>query len=124
MAHFARVVDGVVTEVMILVNEVITDNSGVEQESLGAEFLSNLYGYPSNEIIQCSYNANFRGNYPSPSWLYFEDLDIFMPPKPYESWVLNEDTYLWDAPVPMPEGGGVYTWNEETTNWILIPESS
>jgi hypothetical protein len=48
----------------------------------------------------------------------------FIPPKPFESWVLNEDTCLWEAPVAYPEDGGVYTWDEETTNWILIPEPS
>jgi hypothetical protein len=122
MAHFARVVEGIVEEVMVVVNEVITDENGVEQEQLGKDFLSELFGHDSSQIVQCSYNGSFRGNYPSAGWLYFEDLDIFMPPKLYESWVLNEDTCLWEAPVAYPEDGKTYTWNEGTGAWVEMED--
>jgi hypothetical protein len=65
-----------------------------------------------------------RFNYAGIGFTYDPERDAFIPPKPFDSWVLDEDTCLWEAPVAYPEDGGVYTWNEETTNWILIPEPS
>ena len=80
MAHFARVVDGVVVSVHVLANAVITDPEGVEHEDLGQAFLAELHGYESSELIQCSYNANFRGVYPGVGFTYDAELDEFIEP--------------------------------------------
>jgi len=80
MAHFAHVVDGTVMTVHVVANEVITDSEGVEQEALGQEFLAELHGYQPEELVQCSYNANFRGVYPGPGFTYDVDLDEFVRP--------------------------------------------
>lgn len=62
-----------------------------------------------------------RGNYAGIGFTYDEERDAFIPPKPYDSWVLDEDTCLWEAPVPMPDDG-MYTWDEDTTSWIEVTE--
>jgi hypothetical protein len=80
MAHFARVVDGVVDSVHVLANEVIIDEDGVEHEAWGQQFLAELHGYEPGELVQCSYNGTFRGLYPAPGFTYDEDLDAFLAP--------------------------------------------
>jgi len=95
MAHFARVIDGVVQKVHVLANPVITDEDGVEQETLGQNFLAELHGYNPAELIQCSYNGNFRGLYPGIGYTYDETLDAFIPPKPSETAILDPETYSW-----------------------------
>lgn len=80
MAHFARVVEGVVVQVDVVANPVITDEAGVEQEALGQEFLSGLYGFPAEQYVQCSYNGNFRGVYPGPGFTYDSVADVFVAP--------------------------------------------
>ena len=81
MAHFAYVVDGVVQRVHGLANPVITDADGVEQEALGQAFLADLHGYNPDELVQCSYNANFRGVYPGPGYTYDPVADLFIAPE-------------------------------------------
>ena len=81
MAHFARVLDGVVVKIHALANPVITDKDGVEQEALGQEFLADLHGYDPAELIQCSYNGNFRGVYPGPGYTYDPVTDLFVAPE-------------------------------------------
>jgi hypothetical protein len=118
MAHYAYVVDGVVREVHVVSNDVITDEDGVEQAELGAAFLGQLHGCDPANLIQCSYNGNFRGNYPGAGWLYNSNLDAFTPTKPFPSWVLNEETFLWDSPVPYPADSGLYSWDEQAGAWV------
>jgi hypothetical protein len=81
MAHFARVVDGVVVKLHVLANPVITDSEGVEQEALGQAFLADLHGYDPAELVQCSYNGNFRGVYPGPGYTYDPVTDLFIAPE-------------------------------------------
>jgi hypothetical protein len=81
MAHYAYVVDGVVQNVLVVANPVITDENGVEQEALGQQFLANLYGLVAENFIQCSYNANFRGVYPGPGYTYDPLADVFTAPE-------------------------------------------
>jgi len=101
MAHFAYVVDGVVERVHVVANSVITNSDGVENEEWGQAFLADLHGYNPEQLIQCSYNGNFRANYPGPGFAYDADLDAFIPPQPELSegivgWVLNEETFQWE----------------------------
>lgn len=119
MAHFAQVIDGKVANVHVVANEVITDTDGVEQEELGKAFLAGLHGYNPDDIIQCSYNHNFRGRYPGVGFVYDAELDAFYPPQPYPSWVLNDETFSWEAPVPMPENGE-YVWDEDAADWVEV----
>jgi hypothetical protein len=86
MAHFARVVDGTVLDIHVVANAVITDDNGVEQEALGQVFLADLHGYDSAELVQCSYNGNFRGAYPGIGYTYDLVADVFVAPGvPYEA---------------------------------------
>ena len=80
MAHFARVVDGVVVQVHVLANPVLLDDDGVEQEALGQAFLADLHGYDPAELVQCSYNGNFRGLYPGVGFTYDPVADVFVAP--------------------------------------------
>jgi hypothetical protein len=97
MAHFAQVVNGVVMDVKVVANAVITDSDGVEQEALGQQFLSGLHGVPAEQFVQCSYSGGFRNTYPGVGFIYDEALDVFVAPKPdNEAWVLNEETFTWE----------------------------
>jgi hypothetical protein len=90
MASFAKIgLNNKVIEVLSVVNEVLHDANGVEQESIGIDFLTKLTGYPV--WVQTSYNNNFRKNHAGIGYTYDEDRDAFIPKKPYQSWILNED---------------------------------
>ena len=126
MAYFAKLGTGNIVENVISINNsVITDSNGIEQEQLGVDFINNLYR--TNDIWkQTSYNNNIRKNYAGIGYQYDETRDAFIPPKPFNSWVLNEDTCRWEAPVARPEltqeqidNKNYYTWNEETQSWTL-----
>jgi hypothetical protein len=122
MAHFAKLENNIVTTVVSVVNEVLKDSNGIEQEQLGINFLRNLYNEPNAIWKQTSYNKNFRKNYAGIGYTYNEDRDAFIPPKHYASWILNEDTCLWEAPVAMPIDDNKYTWNEATVSWDIVEE--
>jgi len=131
MASFAKLnSNNIVERVESVVNEVIKDSNGVEQESIGINFLKTLYNEPNANWKQTSYNTQggihvlggipFRKNFAGKGYVYNENKDAFIPQKPYESWILNENTCLWEAPVPYPNDGKIYFWNEETQNWALL----
>lgn len=126
MASFAKIgLNNKVIEVLSVVNNVLHDSNGIEQESIGIDFLTKLTGYPV--WVQTSYNTYgnqhklggtpFRGNYAGIGYTYDATNDVFYAPKPYASWILNESTWLWEAPVAYPTDGKVYIWDEATTNW-------
>ena len=118
MAHFAKLDENnFVITINALSNHVITIN-GIESEQLGIDFLTNLHGY--NLWKQTSYNNNFRKNYAGIGYYYDSIRDAFIPPKPFPSWTLNEDSCLWQSPVPYPNDGKRYTWNEDILNWQEI----
>ena len=128
MASFAKIgLNSKVIEVHSVVNEVLHDSNGVEQESIGIDFLTKLTGYPLWK--QTSYNTHggvhslggtpFRKNHAGIGYTYDEDRDAFIPKKPFNSWILNEQTCLWEAPVAYPTDGKIYNWDELTKNWIL-----
>ena len=117
MAHFARLDENnVVTQVVVVDNKDTSDAAGVEKEHIGAAFCEKLFG---GTWKQTSYNGNFRKNYAGIGYTYNADIDAFVPPKPFASWVLNEETAQWNAPVPMPEEG-MWSWDEDTTSWVEI----
>ena len=128
MASFAKIgLNGKVIEVLSVVNEVLHDANGVEQEVIGIDFLTKLTGWAIWK--QTSYNTSggvhtkagtpFRKNHAGIGYTYDEDRDAFIPPKPFKSWILNEDTCNWEAPVAYPTDGKRYSWNETTKNWDL-----
>lgn len=124
MAHFAQLDENnVVLQVIVVDNKDTADVNGVEKESIGIAFCEKLLG---GTWKQTSYNASFRKNYAGIGYSYNADIDAFVPPKPYDSWVLNEETAQWESPVPYPEDVGtpeepkLYTWNEETQEWDLV----
>jgi len=110
MSHFAKVVDGKVTQVIVA----------------EPEFFDTFVDSSPGTWIQTSYNTHgnqhpegrpLRGNYAGVGYTYDATNDVFIAPKPFDSWVINEDTWLWEAPVAMPDDGKVYEWDEETTSW-------
>jgi hypothetical protein len=117
MAHYAFLDDNnVVTEVIVGIDET---------ELIEGKHPEVWYGeFRGQTCKRTSYNGNYRKNYAGIGYKYDEALDAFVPPKPYESWILNEDTALWEAPVAKPTDGGMYFWNEETGSWdaVEIPE--
>jgi hypothetical protein len=118
MAHFAKLDENnFIIEVHVVSNDVITIN-GIESEQLGIDFLTNLLNY--NLWRQTSYNGSFRKNYAGIGYYYDSIRDAFIPPKPFPSWTLNEDTCLWQSPIPYPNDGKMYQWNEEIGNWEEI----
>jgi len=112
MAHYAKVKNGVVTQVIVA----------------EPEFFDTFVDLSPGQWIQTSYNTHggqhpegrpLRKNYAGIGFTYDAVRDAFIPPQPYASWTLNEDTCLWDSPVPYPNDGNLYTWDESTTSWIL-----
>lgn len=123
MAHFAKIgLNNIVTDVLVVANRETMDSNGVEHESIGVEFLKNLTGHET--WIQTSYNGNIRKNYAGIGYTYDSQRDAFIPPKPYPSWTLVEETCNWTAPVAMPTDEKKYSWDEATTNWIEIKEET
>jgi len=117
MAHYAEIdLNNKVLRVIVVNNNELLDESGVELEENGANFCNSLFG---GTWIQTSYNGNIRKNFAAIGYTYDSDLDAFIQPKPFNSWVLNEDTCLWEAPVVEPDDSNHYNWNEETQQWIV-----
>ena len=122
MAHFAQLNDeNLVTQVIVVANEDTADKDGVENEAIGIEFCTNLLG---GRWVQTSYNGNIRKNYAGIGYKYDATLDAFIPPQPFESWTLNEETAQWEAPTPYPDDGKRYSWDEATTSWVEIVEET
>lgn len=124
MAHFAELgMNNVVLRVIVVHNNELLDENGVEQEAKGVAFCRSLFG---GTWVQTSYNANFRKNYAGEGFIYDSTRDAFIPQKPFASWVLNEDTCQWSSPVPYPTDVGTpeapkfYVWNEDAQQWDLV----
>ena len=111
MAHFAEIgLQNAVLRVIVVNNAELIDGDGVEQESLGADFCRNLFG---GTWVQTSYNGNMRKNFAGQGFTYDSDRDAFIPPKPFESWTLDETTCQWEAPITHPDDGQMYWWQVE-----------
>ena len=112
MAHFAKVTNGIVTQVIVA----------------EAEFFENFVDTSPGEWLQTSYNTvggvhrnggtPLRKNFAGIGFTYDKEKDAFIPPKPFDSWLLNEETCLWEAPVPYPNGDKPFVWNEESKSWV------
>ena len=122
MAYFAKLGTGnIVEQVISINNSVITDSNGVEKEQLGVDFINKLYN-TRDVWKQTSYNNNIRKNFAGIGFTYDQQRDAFIPKKPYQSWILNENTCQWESPIPIPSDASinkVYSWNETTQNWDL-----
>lgn len=119
MAHFAQLDEqNMVTQVIVIHNNECQVN-GVESEDIGIAFCRSLFGSNTN-WKQTSYNGNIRKNYAGIGFIYDAGRDAFIPPKPYASWLLNEDTCQWDSPTPKPTDKKRYSWSEETISWIEL----
>lgn len=114
MSHYAKVVDGIVKEV------IVADQN----------FFDSFVDSSAGEWIQTSYNTKgnqhpegrpLRGNYAGIGFTYDRQNDVFYAPKPYSSWILNQNSWLWEAPIPMPESG-IYKWDEPTLNWVEVTQ--
>lgn len=122
MAHFANLDgDNVIVNVIVVHNDIIGEpNFGFPNtEILGQHFILNslkLYGVWK----QTSYNGNFRKNYAGIGYTYDEQRDAFIPPKPFPSWVLDEFSCLWNPPIPYPNDGNRYYWDEDTLSWVIF----
>ena len=117
MSHFAKVNNGIVEQVIVA----------------EPEFFDTFVDASPGEWIQTSYNTHggqhpegrpLRKNFAGIGYTYDRERDAFIPPKPFASWVLNEDTCLWNAPVAYPDDGGSYTWDEATTSWVAVEEQT
>jgi hypothetical protein len=116
MAHYARLDDNnVVTQVIVVANKDTADANGVEKESIGKAFCERLFG---GNWVQTSYNGNIRKRYAGIGYKYYSGLDAFVAPEPYPSWTLNPETADWQAPVPMPTDGKMYSWDEAAQAWV------
>jgi len=127
MAYFAEIDENnFVLRVIAVSNADTANENGVEVESLGINFCRNLLG---GRWVQTSYNTlggqhpegrPLRKNYAGIGFTYDAIRDAFIPPKPYASWLLNESTCRWEAPVPYPTDDKMYQWNEPTTSWVEV----
>lgn len=111
MANFSEL-----DENNIVIRTVATNNDDPNGDEGYQWLIENLGG----RWVQTSYHGNFRKNYGVPGSKYDEELDAFIPPKPFDSWILNEETCRWEAPVPMPTEG-FWQWSEELGNWFELP---
>ena len=129
MSAFAKIgLNNKVMEILSVHNNELLDSNGVEQEVNGIDFLTKLTGW--SIWVQTSYNTHggvhnnngtpLRKNHAGIGMIYDENKNAFISKKPYISWILNEDTCIWEAPVAKPDDGERYNWNEINQNWDII----
>jgi len=120
MAHFAQLDDdNFVLQVIVVNNSDCLDENGNESEAVGVAFCKAILG-EATRWKQTSYNDNIRKNYAGIGYTYDAGRDAFIPPQPFPSWVLNETTCQWAAPVAYPTDDKMYRWDEATTSWIEV----
>jgi len=110
MSHFAKIENGIVTQVIVAEQDFVNTQSGT--------WVQTSYNTQGGQHTQGG--TPLRKNYAGIGHTYDSTRDAFIPPAPYESWVLNEDTCMWEAPVARPDDGKRYFWNEDTTNWVEV----
>jgi len=110
MSHFAKIENGIVTEVIVAEQEYI--------DTIDGQWIQTSYNTLGN--VHKLNGTPLRKNFAGIGYTYDSELDAFIPPKPYASWVLNEETCLWEAPTSKPTNGKKYDWNESTTSWVEV----
>ena len=145
MAHFAKISEeNEVLTVLVIKNEDVQNEQGEETESVGQNFCQTTYNWPANLWIQCSYNTKngvhqlggtpLRGNYPEPGWIWDSENEIFLPPKPYSSWVKNVSEARWQSPIgdepaltteqqtqnDANSNFWYHKWNENNQTWDVV----
>lgn len=122
MAHFAQVNEfDIVQQVIVVADSDCLDANGQESEAVGAAFCHNLLG---GRWLQTSYNNNMRVRFAGIGYKYDAVRNAYIPPQPYLSWVFDETTLDWAAPVPYPTDGKSYVWDEAIQNWVEVPTPS
>jgi hypothetical protein len=117
MAHYALIDENnIVTQVIVVSNDDILDDTGNESEEIGLNFLENLFGHRNWK--QTSYNNSFRKNYAGIGYRYYQEHDGFAGPQPYPSWTLNVESLIWESPIPRPNEDSFFTWDEDSLQWI------
>ena len=120
MAHFARVDENwVVQQVIVVNNSILLNEQGIECDWLGEQFCQQLFG-THTKWIQTSYNGNKYKNFAGIGYTFDPSRHAFIPPKPFPSWVLIEESCLWEAPTSYPVDGKLYTWDEDSLSWVEI----
>jgi len=123
MAHFAKIdSNNIVTKIVAVDNNVLLKADGTESELKGKQFLNSLLGQA--KWVQTSFSASFRKNLAGIGYTYDSTRDAFIAPKPFDSWILNETTCQWEAPVQHPDDGTSCLWDEDNKQWInciIIP---
>lgn len=118
MAHFAQLDENnIVTQVIVVHNNELLDENGQESEARGVAFCQSLLG---GNWKQTSYNATIRKNYAGIGYTYDAGRDAFIAPKPFASWIFNEDSCRWNAPTSLPDNEKHYVWDEPTTSWLEV----
>lgn len=123
MGHYAKVVDGKVTQVIVAKEDffqTFVDSSPGQWIKTSYNTRGGIHYEPNSDTPSPDQSKSLRKNFAGIGYSYDATLDAFIPPKPYPSWVLDEQTGLWDAPVPMPTEGGPYQWDESTQSWVEI----
>jgi hypothetical protein len=114
MAHFAKLgVGNIVEQIIVVSNDIATT------EQAGVDFINKLYN-TRDVWKQTSYNSNFRKNFAGIGYQYDQTRDAFIAPKHFNSWILNESTCRWQAPVACPNNDNIYSWNESTLTWDIV----
>jgi len=127
MSHFAKVNNGIVEQVIVAEPEffdTFVDSSPGQWIQTSYNTRGGVHYNPNSNEPSEDQTKALRKNYAGIGYTYDAHRDAFIPPKPYASWVLNEDTCLWESPVPYPNDGEQYTWNEETQEWVVIEEET
>ena len=121
LAHWAEIDENnLVTRVLVGNNDDPNEGYDWLIENLGGTWVKTSYN--THGGVHNGGGTPLRKNYAGIGYTYDADRDAFIPPQPFESWILNEDTCLWDAPVEYPSDGKMYTWDEDTTNWVEVTE--
>ena len=121
MGHYAKIVDGIVTNVIVAEQDFIDSyDDGIPGQWIQTSYNTRggIHYQPNSQEPSIDQSKALRKNYAGIGFTYDPVRDAFIPPKPYNSWLLNEDTCLWESPVPCPDDGKMYTWNEEQLSWI------
>ena len=117
MAYFALIENGKVKKLHVVADAALIDENGEPDEALGQALLESLHGIPAESWVQCSLDGEFRGPSIGLGFDWDAERDVFIAPQPFPSWSLNEETFVWEPPVPKP-AEGIWVWNEADGVWV------